>query len=294
MLHNAMIPAFFVMLSILLASYVLLDTIFFVSQRYKKRYIEEASVELDDILLQLPANRILDINLALSVFIGIIGAILYVWRVENPSFLSIFMVGAILALVSFPIPKFILRILKKKRLKKFNEQLEEALGSVSSNLKAGFSINQAFEELANQKRHPISVEFRLLMQEIRLGVSMEDALDNMSKRIGSEDFELMATAVITARQTGGELTATLERLANLIRERMRINNKLSAMTSMGRLQAIMIGSMPFLLLIGMFYVSPEMVKAFLNTTMGYIALGIVLVLDIIGFLVIKKITTIDI
>ena len=123
---------------------------------------------------------------------------------------------------------------------------------------------------------------------------MDDALDNMSKRIGSDDFELVSTAVITARQTGGELTGTLERLAGLIRERMRINNKLKAMTSMGRLQALMIGCMPFLLLWGMYYVSPGMVSGFFNTPVGYIAMLVVIILDIVGFLVIKKITTIDV
>ena len=123
---------------------------------------------------------------------------------------------------------------------------------------------------------------------------MEVALANMQKRLQSADFDLVVTAIITARQTGGELTSTLERLAELIRERLRITRKLAAMTSMGRLQAILIGLMPFMLLWGMYYVSPGMVTAFFDTTFGFIALGVAIVLDVIGFFVIKKITTIDI
>ena len=90
----------------------------------------------------------------------------------------------------------------------------------------------------------------------------------MNRRLGSEDFELVATAIITARQTGGELTGTLERLAALIRERMRINNKLRSMTAMGRLQAIMIGAMPFLLLFGMYQISPRMMDSFMGSILG--------------------------
>ena len=132
---------------------------------------------------------------------------------------------------------------------------------MSSSLKAGFSINQALEKVAEQEIHPIAVEFRLLMQELQLGVPLDQALDNMSRRIGSEDFELVAVAIITARQTGGELTETLERVAALIRERGRINNKVRALTAMGRLQAIMIGAMPFLLLWGMYLISPAMMES---------------------------------
>lgn len=107
---------------------------------------------------------------------------------------------------------------------------------ISSSLKAGFSINQALEEVAEQNIHPISVEFRLLIQEIRLGVPVEQALENMNRRLRSEDFELVATAILTARQTGGELTGTLERVASLIRERVRISNKVRALTALGRLR----------------------------------------------------------
>ena len=293
-MNNSIFPAILAMLSVFFLSFALIDIFFFISKRYKDKYLEETSTELDDILLQLPPARVLDLNLAISVITGIAGAGLYWLRVESPKPFHMFLVFIVFFIISFPIPKIILRIMKKRRTEKFNIQLESALGNVASSLKAGFSINQAFEELANSNKHPLSVEFRMLMQEIRLGVTMDDALENMVRRINSTDLELVATAVITARQTGGELTGTLERLASLIRERMRINNKLKAMTSMGRLQALMIGCMPFLLLWGMYYVSPGMVSSFMNTPVGYIALLVVIVLDITGFMVIKKITTIDV
>ena len=111
---------------------------------------------------------------------------------------------------------------KKKRLEKFNEQLEDALLAMSSSLKAGFSINQALESVAGEKRNPISFEFNLLIQELRLGVTLDQALEKMADRLECPDFDLTAVAILTARQTGGELTSTLERLAAVIRERIRI------------------------------------------------------------------------
>jgi tight adherence protein B len=182
----------------------------------------------------------------------------------------------------------------------FNDQLEDALSSMSSSLKAGFSINQALEVVAEENKRPISVEFRLLVQEIRLGVPLDEALQKMVDRLECPDMELVSTAIITARQTGGELTAILDRLASVIRERMRINQRLRALTAQGRMQAYMIAAMPGLLLLAMSYIAPDMMSNFFNATVAnVIPIGILLIIGafilvVIGFFVIKKITTIDI
>ncbi len=166
--------------------------------------------------------------------------------------------------------------------------------NMSGALKAGFSINQAIDEVASRPMPPISVEFRLLAQECRLGVTLDKALRNMEKRVDSPDFELVSMAVITARQTGGELTGTLERLAGLMRERVRINGKINSLTAMGRLQASIIGIMPFLLLLGMYQVSPSLMSGLFDSWAGYFMIFAVIVLDVTGFMVIKRIITIDI
>lgn len=280
--------------SVTLAFLVLADFISFAYARYKERYLKEAAVELDDVLLQLPANRILDVSLAISLIAGFLTVAIFASASDNFSWSKAFILAAIIAVATFPMPRFFLKHLKKQRLIKFNEQLEDALGSMSSALKAGFSINQAIESVATENKHPISIEFRLLMQEIRLGVPLERALDNLSKRMCSDDFELVATAIITARQTGGELTTIFDRLAGLIRERARINGKLRAMTAQGKLQATIIGIMPVLLLFMMSYVAPAAMDAFFNSIIGILSMVAAAFLIICGFLMIRKITTIDI
>jgi tight adherence protein B len=276
------------------ATLVIVEFTTFVSARYKERYIRETAVELDDVLLQMPAGRIFDLTIALSGLSAFISLIVFGMSSTTWSWPKAAFVATIAAIVTFPAPRLYLKFLGKRRIEKFNEQLEDALNSMSSALKAGFSINQAIEVIASENRNPISVEFRLLLQEIRLGVPLEQALENMVKRLGSDDFELVATAILTARQTGGELTVIFERLAGMIRERMRISGKLRALTAQGRLQSYVVGAMPFLLMIVMNYIAPDMMGAFFNSMAGILLILGAVMLVVMGFLVIRKITNIDI
>lgn len=280
--------------AVMFATLVIVEFASFVSAKYKERYIRETAVELDDVLLQMPAGRIFDLTIAISGLSAFVSLIVFGMSSTTWSWPKAVFIAAVAAIATFPAPRLYLKFLRKRRLERFNEQLEDALNSMSSALKAGFSINQAIEVIASENRNPISIEFRLLMQEIRLGVSLEHALENMVKRLGSEDFELVATAILTARQTGGELTVIFERLAGMIRERMRISGKLRALTAQGRLQSYVVGAMPFLLMIVMHYIAPDMMSTFFNSMAGILLILGAVMLVVMGFLVIRKITNIDI
>ena len=265
-----------------------------VTSRYKERYLQETAIAVDEVLLSLPASRILDISLIFSaatafVAVGAVGY--YTGSLTLPKIIG---VGLLAAVAAFPMPRVYLRLLKKQRMRKFNEQLEDALLSMSSSLKAGFSINQALEVIAQENRRPISFEFNLLIQELRLGVTLEEALDKMSRRLECPDFELVAVSILTARQTGGELTATLERLAAVIRERVRITARIRALTAQGRMQAVIIALMPFALFFAMMNIVPDMMNAFFSTIPGILSLLGVVALDVTGFMMIRRITSIDI
>jgi len=281
-------------LCLFFATYVVVDFFLFAGNRYKEKYLKEAAVEMDDVLLQMPPGRILDLSLGLSAVAAFVSVGLVCLTSSNPTTAKLVFIGGISVLVAFPAPRFYLRFLKKQRLQKFTDQLEDALLSMSSSLKAGFSINQAMDAVAQEGRSPISFEFTLLMQEIRLGVPMEEALAKMNARLQSPDFELVSIAIVTARQTGGELTAILERLAAVIRERVRIQQKIRSLTAQGRLQAWIIGVIPFLLMFVLFYIAPDMMDAFFSSLAGILILVGVIVMDTCGFLMIRKITTIDI
>ncbi|MDD5697254.1 MAG: type II secretion system F family protein [Victivallaceae bacterium] len=286
------VPSVCVLIAVTLATLVIIDSFIYISTRYKERYLKEAAVELDDVLLQMPAGRIFDLSLAISAFCSFMTVVVFGAASSGFSWAKAVALGVIVAVASFPVPRLILRYLRIRRLGKFNEQLEDVLGAISSSLKAGFSINQALEAVAEENRPPISIEFRLLIQELHLGVSLENALENMCKRIESEDFELVAVAIITARQTGGELTSVLERLAAVIRERLRIYRKISALTAQGRMQAVVIGIMPFALMFLMSYIVPDAMAAFFRSVIGIVSCAVAIILVIAGFLMIRKITSI--
>lgn len=276
------------------SAYIIIDFMLFTGNRYKERFIQEAAVEMDDVLLQIPPGRVLDVSLAGSAISAFIVVGLLCLTSTDPSWSKIIFLALVAVMITFPLPRLYLRHLRKQRLQKFSDQLEDALLAMSSSLKAGFSINQAMESVAQENRSPISFEFKLLTNEIRLGVPLEDALENMNKRMQSPDFELVSVAIITARQTGGELTGVLERLAGVIRERVRIQQKIRSLTAQGRMQAWIIGLVPFGLMLALFYIAPDMMDSFFSNFIGILLLIGVILLDICGFLMIRKITTIDI
>ena len=289
-----LLASFSVAGAVICATIVIVEFFTFTSARYKEKFLEETAAEMDEVLLTLPPGKILDLSLALSALSAFIAVLAVGFYTDNLSIVRLVIVALIAAVAAFPIPRVILKHVRKERMNKFNLQLEDALLSISGSLKAGFSINQALDTVANQNRSPISFEFRLLMHEIRLGVSLATALEKMNKRLDSPDFELIAMAIITARQTGGELTAILERLAGVIRERVRISGRIKALTAQGRLQAVIIGLMPFALFFAMMYVAPDMMNSFFSSVVGILFLMGVIILDVMGFIVIRKITTIDI
>ena len=278
----------------LFATFVIVEFMSYTSARYKERFLAEAAVELDDVLLQLPANRILDLSIAIAAASFFLFGGLSSFLSSEVNWIRTIAIGTISAVVAFLAPRFYLRALKKQRLAKFNDQLEDALLSMSSALKAGFSITQALENVASENRYPISFEFTLLLQELRLGVQFDTALRKMADRLGSQDFELVAVAIITARQTGGELTTVLEELAGVIRERMRIMQRVRALTSQGRMQAWLIASVPFVLMFAMMRLAPDLMDAFFGSLVGIVVLVAVIIMVVCGFLWIRKITTIDV
>ncbi|MBO4648897.1 MAG: type II secretion system F family protein [Lentisphaeria bacterium] len=289
-----LLAALFTGLAVTLGLIVILDVISMIGNRYKERYLQETAVAVDDVLLSMPASRVLDLSLIVSAAAAFAAVGLIGYYTGSLTVMKSIVIGSIAAIAAFPLPKVYLNFLRKQRMRKFNEQLEDALLSMSSSLKAGFSINQALEVIAQENRRPISFEFNLLIQELRLGVTLDEALEKMTRRLDCPDFELVAVSILTARQTGGELTATLERLAGVIRERVRITARIRALTAQGRMQAVIIALMPFGLLLAMINIVPDMMNAFFSTVVGILCLVSVIVLDVLGFLTIRKITNIDI
>lgn len=177
---------------------------------------------------------------------------------------------------------------------KFEEQLVEALGTMANALRAGFSLAQAFESVVALEQHPISDEFALLQQQLRVGMSFDDALASMEQRIGSDDLTLVVTSIDIARRTGGNLTEIFDKISTTIRGRMRIERRVRTLTAQGRMQGMVVSLMPIVLGAIMTAIKPGLMLPFIFSLKGGLALLLAVVFIVVGWLVIRKIVKIEV
>lgn len=184
--------------------------------------------------------------------------------------------------------------LNARYVRRFDEQLPDALGTMSNALRAGFSISQAFESVAESDMHPIADEFALFLQQMRVGMSFDDALASLEKRIASDDLALMVTSIDIARRTGGNLTEIFDSISNTIRARMRIERKVRTLTAQGRLQGLVVSLMPVALCVIMTMMKPGLMIPFLTSFGGIACLLVASLLVLAGWIIIRKIVTIKV
>jgi tight adherence protein B len=186
------------------------------------------------------------------------------------------------------------RHLDRRRRDRFNSQLPEALSTMTNALRAGFSLSQAFDSVVDRDMAPISEEFAILRQQLRLGMTFEDALESMSQRVGSDDLTLVTTAILISRKTGGNVTEIFDKISETIRGRMKIERKVRTLTAQGRMQGIIVSAMPFFLGAVMTAIKPTMMLPFLGSAAGAVSLVAMVVLIAAGWLIIRRIIRIDV
>ena len=186
------------------------------------------------------------------------------------------------------------RWLDSRRREKFNLQLPEALATMSNALRAGFSISQAFDSVVEQGEKPMSEEFAILQQQLKIGMKFEDALESMSQRVGSDDLTLVTTAILISRKTGGNVTEIFDKISETIRGRMKIERKVKTLTAQGRMQGLIVSAMPVFLGIVMTLIKPNLMIPYLTSFMGLMSVLVMSVLIFVGWMMIRKIIKIDV
>lgn len=197
------------------------------------------------------------------------------------------------SLLGAVLPLFFIKQAKQKRLKKFNEQLGEALSLMSSSLRAGFSFLQTIDILQKETAPPLSVEFGRTLREMKLGTSTEEALHNMTRRIESDDLELIVTAVGIQRAVGGNLAEILDSISSTIKERVRIKGEVKTLTAQGRISGTIVGLLPLLLGAFILVTNPGYVMIMMRHGLGIVMLAGAVVSEIIGVILIKRIVNIE-
>lgn len=255
---------------------------------------EETSRRMEDIFLFIPAKRLVEISWAVAAVVFLLFAVPLVSLTDPLRTLIGLLLGGGGACFALLLPGKIVTFLRDRRRRRFNIQLVEALASMSNALKAGFSINQAFETVVETGENPIAQEFQVFLQQMRVGMNFYDALQSLDRRVGSDDLTLVVTSIDIARRTGGNLTEIFEKIAETIRGRMRIEMRVMTLTAQGRLQGLIVGLMPLFLGAGMTLFKPDLMLPFLFSVSGGLTIIATAVLVIIGGLIIRKIVKIDV
>lgn len=190
------------------------------------------------------------------------------------------------------LPPVYIKKQQKKRTMKFESQLADALMVMCNCIRSGLTFQQALETSAEQMDAPIGQEFGRVMREIKYGNNLEKALNNMVKRVGSVDLMLAVSAVNIQRQTGGNLSVILENIAATIKERQKVKDDIRVLTSTGRISGGIIGMLPVGMFLILLLINPDYIKLFFESQMGIMMLVVAGVMELIGFIVVKKIVTV--
>ena len=230
------------------------------------------------------------ICLALGMAAFVIGA----WRGGSLVGLPGPLVGLAAAVPAAYAPIIYLRFQAGSRVKRLGDQLPGVLTLLVGALRAGYGLPQALAMLAEQVPPPASVEFGRVMRAISLGMPVPRAMGQMADRMGSDDLDLLVTAIGVQYELGGNLAQTLDTISETLRERIKLKREIQTMTSQQRLTGYIIGALPFLLGLGFYFMNPEYMLRLFQPGMVRLIPAIAVVLEVIGFVVIGKIVDIEV
>ncbi len=222
-------------------------------------------------------------------FIGGIAIIGYVFGHGN----WLFLLGG--AVAGWFAPRFFIRWRQGRRLKQFENQMVDTLNLMTNGLRAGFSVIQALESVATEMPPPTSEEFRRVIREVQIGISLEEALQHLLERVPSEDMEFVVTAMKIQREVGGSLAEILDTISFTIRERIRIKGEINTLTAQARISGAVLALAPIFLFLVINAIAPDYTGQFFhNGLCGYGMLGCGLTLIGVGYLAMMKVADIEV
>lgn len=240
--------------------------------------------ELDNLFYDKTPAQIIRLYFILPLVLAVLGYFL----LGSPVFA---IAGALLGLA---IPNLILKIRDVQRKRKFNKQILDMIMILSSSLKGGLSLLQALEVVMEEMPAPMSQEVGLAVRENKMGVTLEESLNHLKKRMESDDLGLVVNSILVARETGGDLTKVLGRLSTTIRDNRKLKENIQTLTMQGRLQGIIMSILPFLFIFWVVSFNRHHFDIMLQSQIGRFLLLLAVVLQVIGMILIKKFSTIKI
>jgi tight adherence protein B len=273
-----------------------LAIIYFVSgpiQAAMKRNVfrqkEQVARELEQMFIFISVDGLQKLKLGLATVAAVVGLI-FAWDFAPPGPI---VVAIILGTLAYWGPEVFIIFLRRRRRAAFSEQLVDGLVMMSNGLRSGFTLQQAIDMLIEEMPAPISQEFDLVRREYKVGVDLDVALKNCVERTRDEDLGLVVTAIQITRQLGGNLAEVFDKIVGMVRERKILHGKADALTSEGKMQAAVVGVLPYGFLFAMIKVNPDLMRLMWTTLPGFIALLFVVILDVAGYLWVRKMASIE-
>ncbi|NDL67331.1 type II secretion system F family protein [Anaerotalea alkaliphila] len=201
--------------------------------------------------------------------------------------------GIVFGVVFWMLGMAFLKQKKAKRIKDFDEQINDGITVIANALKAGYSFMQALALVSDESRDPMAKEFKKLLRDMSFGKSMEESMENLQLRVPSQDLQLILNAILIQKDIGGNLSEILEKINETIRERQNINNELRALTAQGKMSGIIVSLLPVFLGLIFYVINKEYILTLFINDVGRILLGIALFNQFIGIYLISKIVKVD-
>lgn len=246
--------------------------------------LERTETELALLFIFVPASRL---RLAAASALMLVAAT--GWGLGMPWAATLALAGST-ALA----PRFLVGLLRRRWRTRIAAQLPDALALWAGLLRAGQAMAPALGQLAARQPDPLGAELRLVLSQHRLGVSLDAAIARFRDRAGVADLRMLATLLRAQRELGGNLAEPLERLAALLRSRLAMEARIQSLTAQGRLQGLVVGSLPLLLAAVLAFMEPEAMRAMVTTPVGWASMAVVVTLETAGFALIRRIVNIDV
>jgi len=248
------------------------------AKAWQARKEESINKKLEDLFYDKSPKRIARLYFILPPVLALVGLFA----------LGSFIFAIIGAVAGLFVPNFMLKMRNAQRRAKFNNQILDSIMVLSSSLKGGLSLLQAFEVLVEEVPAPMSQEIGLVIRENKMGISLEDSLKNLKNRMKMEELDLVINSVLVARETGGDLTKVLSRLSTTIRDNRKLKDSIRTLTLQGKIQGVIMSILPFLFIFWVVGFNRQHFDVMLQSDTGRMLLFVAAVLQIIGMILIRK------
>lgn len=251
---------------------------------YRQAFQDSAARNLPEMFLFVDPRKLFTANLIFLLLVFCLVLLL-----GGGPLLAVLAAGALGAS-----PPLVYWYLHRRRRQRAIGQLPDALLAIATNLRSGLSLTQALETTITYEQPPLAQELGLVLRELRIGVAYDEAMDNLHRRLPEVEIQLVTAAMKVSREVGGNLSETLGRISDTLRKRLQMEGKIKSLTAQGKLQGLVMTGLPVFLVFALTQLEPAAMRYLFHAWYGWATIGVIVVMEAIGYHFIHKIVSIDV